>query len=245
MGFNSGGRAEQNVRLTIYFVSVEICLCNFMRHSEIPRILLVLLVKGNSIMKIFTAVFTNRDKGASWLQHVIWSKVLQWKHFSHDCMHYWFAVSKPELWQGFHILYFPNPTCNFLHSIAAIIIWLNLKFSFYLTPVATVTTRPLSPQCPCRIHHAHGSLTPSHWCPSRRPPRATTGAEGEDSQWPLTSHWAPPMATAQNMDPLSESPSESAFVRGCCMCVGLRRRERFKGGWCSRGQRTGWYMRFI
>lgn len=101
-------------------------------------------------------------------------------------------------------------------------------FSFsFLTPVATVTTKPSSPRFPCWIRHAHESLTLSRWCPSQPPLRATMGAEGAVSQWPSTSHSAPPMATALSMDTLSESPSECpVFVYACIICgrcVGVRK----------------------
>ena len=91
--------------------------------------------------------------------------------------------------------------CNFPSIIPSLI-----RFSSSsLATVVTVTTRPSSPRCRCRTHHAHESLTRSRWCPSQRPPRATTDAEGEVSLWPSTSH----SATAPSRDTQLESHSES------------------------------------
>lgn len=117
-------------------------------------------------------------------------------------------------YKDFHFLYFLFFITSFYHKSICHCFPppLILFFFSFLTPVATVTTRPSSPRCPCQTHHAHESLTPSLWCPSQPPPRATTGAEGEVSQWPSTSHSAQPTATALNMDTLSECPSESMFV---------------------------------
>lgn len=97
-------------------------------------------------------------------------------------------------------------------SLTRIPIFLPLPLA---APVVTVITRPSSPQCRCRNHHAHGYLTRSRWCRSPPPPRETTDAEGGVSLWPLTSRSARSTATALNMDTLSESPSESICP---CLC---------------------------
>lgn len=89
------------------------------------------------------------------------------------------------------------------------------SFPSSLTAAATVTTRPSSPRCLCRTPHAHGSLTPSHSCPSQPRPRATTDTRAEVSLWPSTNRSARPTATALNTDTPSESLSESTSPLLC------------------------------
>lgn len=122
------------------------------------------------------------------------------------------TVAEPETSLGFPF--------SLLFFITSMLLSIYPSFPSSLAPVVTVTTRPSSLRCLCRTRHAHGSLTPSHSCPSQPRPRVTTDAGGEVSLWPLTSRSARPTATVLNMDALSESPSESTTPWLClCVCV--------------------------
>lgn len=107
------------------------------------------------------------------------------------------------------------------------------SFPCSLTAAATVTTRPSSPRCLCRTLRAHGSLTPSHSCPSQPRPRATTDTRAEVSLWPSTNRSARPTATALNTDTPSESPSESTSP---LLCLGVRIRPFVAGQRMEKGR---------